>query len=587
MTEGPHNWPAHEVDTPELDVALQGWLDQRGRPTDGELLLVRARIATLPGRSPGRRRSILAAAASIALLLGVAGLVIGRVPLIGGVARPAPPDPAAFAGDPRLALCASGMTDVAQVFEMTHARWFPLYFPGWWGGAEELEVDDPALVVISGQRPGQRYVPQPSGLPENLSTPNPVIEMCIAVGPPDGAIVHRYGQTWFDRIVPVLSAADIERAARMDPEVLADPANWHVPERLAPCGGLTDNVQYVFEARRLRDFGRYFPSAAGPSVAAFDTDEGATVVVFRGPSGIAIQPLNVPQRDLGGERHDVCVIFFQPGPAGDAVLIRDIDLTGFHVRLEELPDPTPTPAPTVTPALTPEPAPSWVGDIASQLDCDGPIASIGDEVAADPSPDAFFSDHGSATAREALTLFLGPTNMYGSLPTGGFDELHAEGHWASFGHVVDGRPRAIIVLTDRTRYVPGWSVVGLRACDASEFDPAVPITWPVTIWTDASGRRVSTATIHSQPGPGHCGWDSAIWLQVGGDVYFRDPKGVMDEWTATRFDATAELPTRAVDSGYRSGDQELWLDPGRDAYVVSPSHTERWPRSTFPGIGCM
>lgn len=585
MTDEPRKGTGPESETADLDDALHGWLDQRGRTTDEELGLVRARMATLPDRKVGRRRSILAAAASIALLLGVAGLVVGRAPLIGEVGRPAPPDPAAFAGDPRLAACAAGMTDVAQVFEMTHARWFPMYFAGWWAGAEELEVEDPALVVISGQRPGQRYVPQPSGLPENLSTPDPVIELCIAVGPPDGAIVHRYGPTWFGRIVPVLSAADIDRAGRMDPDVLADPANWHVPERLAPCGGLTANVQYVFEARSLRDFGRYFPSAAGPSVAAFDTDEGATVVVFRGPSGLAIQPLSVRQQDLGGERHDVCVIFFQPGPVGDAVLVRDVDLTGFHVRLDPVQEPTP--APTAPPSVTPAPMPNWVGDIAGQLDCDGPVAAIGDEVAADPSPDAFFPDHGGATAREALTQFLGPSNMYASLPTAGFHELHADGHWASFGHVVDGRAKAIIVLTDRTQFVPGWSVVGLRACDAAEFDPTVPLTFPVTIWTDAAGTRVSTERIRSAPGPDHCSWDSAIWLHVGTELFFRDPAGVMSEWTTTTFAADARLPASAVDRGYRSGDMELWIEPGGDAYLVQPGRIERWPRSTDPFIGCM
>ncbi|HUQ78681.1 MAG TPA: hypothetical protein VM427_07405 [Patescibacteria group bacterium] len=585
MTDEPRDPPGGHVETTGLDDALRDWLDQRGRVTDAELEVVRTRMASLPDRSAARRRSILGAAASIALLLGVAGLVVGRVPLIDDVGRAQPPDPAAFAGDPRLADCASGMADVAQAFEMARARWFPLHFPGWWRGAEELEVDDPALVVISGERPGQRYVPQRSGVPWDLSTPHPVIELCIAVGPPQDAVVHRYGQTWFERIVPVLSAADIERAGRMDPEVLADPANWHVPERLAPCGGLTDNVDYVFEATPLRDFGRYFPSVADTPVAAFDIDEPATVVILRARSSLRLQPVSVFQTQVGGSRRDVCVIFSQPNPLGEAVIVRDVDISDFHVRLEPLPDPTQPPTPTLS--ATPEPAPSWVGDIAGQLDCDGPVASIGDEVAADPSPDAFFPDHGGATAGEALSLFLGPTNMYASLPTEGFEEFHAEGHWASFAHVVGGRPKAIVVLTDRTRYAPGWSVVGLRACDASEFDPADPLTFPVTIWTDASGNPVSTATVRSAPGPGHCGWETAIFLHVRAETWFRDPGGVMGEWTETEFDAHAELPARAVDTGFRSGGFELWLDPGRDAYLVGSGGVERWPRSTLPDIGCM
>lgn len=582
MTDAPRNPAGHDSETVELDEALHGWLDQRGRATDEELEVVRARIATLPDRPAGRRRSILAAAASIALLLGVAGLVIGRVPLVGDVGRPVAPDPAAFAGDPRLAVCARNLIDVDRAFEMTHARWFPLYFPGWGKGAPELEVDDPALVVIETPREVMGAF-----APGSSPTQSKYYQVCIAVGPPGASITHLYGPTSFERIVPVLSAADIERAGHMDPDVLADPANWHVPERLAPCGGLTSDVEYVFEATPLRDFGRYFPSVADTPVAAFDIDEPATVVILRTPSTLTIQTVSVYQNDIGGPRRDVCVIFSQPNPLGDAVLIQDLDIRDFHVRLEALPDPSPTPAPSVTPALTPEPAPSWVGDIAGQLGCTGPAASIGDEVAADPSPDAYFPDHGAPTAREALTLFLGPTNMYASLPTAGFDELHAEAHWASFGHVVDGRPRAIIVLTDRTRYVPGWSVVGLRACDASEFDPAVPLTFAVTIWTDAAGNRISTESLRSAPGPGHCGWESAIWLHIGDDLFFRDPKGVMEEWTTTKFAADARLPAGAVDSGYRSGQSELWIEAGGDAYLVQPGRIERWPRSTDPFIGCM
>jgi hypothetical protein len=118
------------------------------------------------------------------------------------------PDPATFASDARLAACRSVLADVDHVFEMTHARWFPRYFPGWSEGAPELEIDDPALVVL--ERPQQWMVFNQAPLfgPDTGAGPRPtnppLYRMCIAVGPPDNALVHLYGPTWFAEIVPVL-----------------------------------------------------------------------------------------------------------------------------------------------------------------------------------------------------------------------------------------------------------------------------------------------------------------------------------------------------------------------------------------------
>lgn len=571
MTDEPRNPAEHDSETVELDDALHGWLDQHGRATDEELEVVRTRIATLPDRPAGRSRSILAAVASIALLLGVAGLVIGRVPLIGDAGRATAPDPAVFAGDPRLADCASGMTNVAQVFEMTHARWFPLHFPGWWAGAEELEVDDPALVVISGQRPGQRSVPRPSGLPEDFSTPHPAIEMCIAVGPPEGAIVHRYGPTWFDRIVPVLSAADIERAGHLDPEVLADPANWHVPERLAPCGGLTANVQYVFEATPLRDFGRYFPSVSDVPVAAFDLDEPATVVIMRERSTLEIQIVSVYQNDIGGgPRRDVCVIFSQPNPLGDAVLIRDLDIRDFHVRLEALPDPTPTPAPSVTLAVTPEPAPAWAGDAGTSLQCEIGVSTDTPNGPIDIAEDG-------PTADAALRTFLAFVASGAVIfPKEGFVDQARSGGARLFAYVVDGRVRAAIVAVTRDGRPSGvWWVSSVASCDPAEWNGGTGSGVPLTIWTDPDGARVPVATLLERE---DCYGASVLRLE--GRLFVRDPSGgaVDPSQLATTYDGDTRLPSTVVRQPFRDGDRRLFLAPdGKAAYVTSPVGVERWP----------
>jgi hypothetical protein len=257
------------------------------------------------------------------------------------------------------------------------------------------------------------------------------------------------------------------------------------------------------------------------------------------------------------------------------------------VGKETSPDPrsSPSKGPTEPAAsvVPPNLIPMWALNLAGQLECDGPVARIGSEY-----PEGFGGpDILSNSPDDALATFLGPSNPFASLPTAGYTQLHGEPHWASFGHLVDGRPKAIVLLTDTTEHGRGWQVAGLRACDASEFDPTVPLTFPVTIWTDDMGNRISTETIGSMPGPAHCGWDSVTWLRVEDTLYFRDPQGVMVEWTATSFALDAQLPPSAIDSGYRSDGGSLWLDPGRDAYVVSADRVERWPRSSDPQIACM
>jgi hypothetical protein len=222
-------------------------------------------------------------------------------------------------------------------------------------------------------------------------------------------------------------------------------------------------------------------------------------------------------------------------------------------------------------------------DIAGQLECDGRVPRLGGEVG-ELFPERFSGE----TAQAALTTFLGPSNPYASLPTAGYMTLHAEDHWASFAHVFGG-PKAIIVLNDETEFGPGWAVVGLRACDASEFDPTAPLTFPVTIWTDADGNVVSTVLVHSNPGPAHCGWDRATFLHVAEALFFRDPAGVMAEYTDSTFEVGAAVPSTASDTGYRSNGYELWVDPGGDAYLVATDAavkpTERWPRGP-EDFGC-
>lgn len=79
-----------------------------------------------------------------------------------------------------------------MVFAMAEARDFPRHFPGWSEGADELLVTEPALVIIS----NGYSVPRGNELG---------YDMCIAVGPPSDALIHRYGPTRNDAVRPDLA----------------------------------------------------------------------------------------------------------------------------------------------------------------------------------------------------------------------------------------------------------------------------------------------------------------------------------------------------------------------------------------------
>jgi len=112
-------------------------------------------------------------------------------------------------------------------------------------------------------------------------------------------------------------------------------------------------------------------------------------------------------------------------------------------------------------------------------------------------------------------------------------------------------------------------------------------------WTDASGQTVPDETVYWYHGPDHCEWQSVVFLHVGWPLgshwasspphrtYARDPDGIFaqDLFMGT-LDLDAELPASAEDTGYRSGDTELWLDPADEgvAYLRDGDSVERWPR---------
>ena len=119
-------------------------------------------------------------------------------------------------------------------------------------------------------------------------------------------------------------------------------------------------------------------------------------------------------------------------------------------------------------------------------------------------------------------------------------------------------------------------------------------------WTDADGCRVRfDVLVTSTPSPDfHCApWPPSLSMgtPLGARVtsgnfrsYVRDPEGWLGRpELQAGFAADVEPPDGAVDTGYRQGSVELWMDPADDAfvYLVGEQATERWPK-VAEGFGC-
>lgn len=103
------------------------------------------------------------------------------------------------------------------------------------------------------------------------------------------------------------------------------------------------------------------------------------------------------------------------------------------------------------------------------------------------------------------------------------------------------------------------------------------------IWTST---EVDAPVIREDDGPEACGWEDARFLAYGGRVYVRDPEGVVPvEDGAGPFKREAALPEGATFTGYRNGDQELWVstEDERYIYIVEEDSVERWPAA---GAAC-
>jgi hypothetical protein len=227
------------------------------------------------------------------------------------------------------------------------------------------------------------------------------------------------------------------------------------------------------------------------------------------------------------------------------------------------------------------PLPSSAVDL---LACTGPPSEVGG------TGDGLSTDTGGATPNEALAAFLAVTPFV--IPTEGYERIGESGDRVAYGLIVDGRPKAVIVVAPSSGEVTdaAYTVVELRTCPAAEFGAAAAFPDGRRVWTHLDSGAILT----DFAGAEHCGWQSVRFLDVEQTddrppaQFIRDADGVLAGVGGLEaFAAGVDLPADAVDTRYRTAEGlELWsVADGAAVYVVSPAGVERWPRAT-QFIGC-
>lgn len=217
-------------------------------------------------------------------------------------------------------------------------------------------------------------------------------------------------------------------------------------------------------------------------------------------------------------------------------------------------------------------------DARLELECEGEVVDHG----------AGYYDDGLArvqdSAAAALEDWLDESSPSWVLPRDGYSAAVDDGSRVLLVH--GQRKVAVVVSEDVTDWDDdtGWGVTSWAACDPSELAPAVSDALGVQVWEDASGDRVPTGTIQAYTGAEHCDWQDLTFLEAEGVTYVDGDGHGFGRMLRATYDADAELPDDATDTGYRRDGRELWVTR-EAAYLVSSGGTERWP-AFRDGIGC-
>lgn len=322
----------------ELELALRESLEARAAVRDEDIRPLRGYIKALPPRRRRRGGAVLAGAAGIVVMLGIGGLLVANLPLGSGGAAPGAPDPAAFTGDPRLAVCDVTAADAEAIFELEHVRDYPLHLPAAYPLVGlQGDPDVPALVIVlagpaSGDRAGNTLGPGNH-------------DLCMVVGA-DKASWAR------------VDIVDVDTTGLIG--VLPEPTGTPFADALAPwaerCGGADARILDVYPFEHGSDAATSL--ALDPSPPELDTDEAGAVIVYA--DGHPFPPMGTPPADgatigprepLAPGRHDLCVLIGADPATAERTIHEDVGVVASRTPTRA--DPTPSASPILAPSPTP------------------------------------------------------------------------------------------------------------------------------------------------------------------------------------------------------------------------------------------
>ena len=120
-------------------------------------------------------------------------------------------------------------------------------------------------------------------------------------------------------------------------------------------------------------------------------------------------------------------------------------------------------------------------------------------------------------------------------------------------------------------------------------------------WTTTDGCAVRLDVLMTRQGEDSCGGEEVADILMGqplgaptseskSRMFIRDPQQILtNRKTSQAFDADAQLPADAEDTGFRQDGLELWMRPGDDSFVyllVNEDGVEAWPQATGQVAGC-
>ncbi len=228
------------------------------------------------------------------------------------------------------------------------------------------------------------------------------------------------------------------------------------------------------------------------------------------------------------------------------------------------------PSAAASPGDTGSQAPARPTALAA-LRCDGRPSPTGgsdlDVEGASPTPEAALA----AALRSGYTI-----------PGSGYRELERRDDAVLFGFEAGGRVRTAVLatlLSDGS----GWAVTEIRTCALAELGPDADLPSQREAWVHPDGR-----TLFGFSGSRHCGEQrltNLLFSERRATVYVRDPGHLVDAPPGRAFTSDTSLPATATDTGFRRGDDELWMARDRAAvYVVlADGRVERWPRAGTTG----